>query len=362
MTTRFALGLYFALFLLFTLERASAATIRPSESNACNIELSGRIERGDAEQLNQLLEEEPRARTIGKLEIVRNDICLNSEEGDFEEALFIVQKLIEISVGWGSVGTVVDKGAKCIGPCALIFMAGRFHAFHGVTFPQRQLHVDGRLVFRNISTAPDTTNDMAVAYAKAVKLTAQIFKQNVVAGDMLDRNRPFAKSLVQAILKLGPNDSLAVETLDQANNWQITLKDVPAPRALTLGMLWTACANYQAGWGFARPNLSAGSVEEAITLKDRLWRQTFKGFGKNQKEFCIADIYDSPKHGLVLNLETRQSLNPKPDEFISTPQSNKEFIDNEDGRDFGRQGRLGEPLWLMYLHTTKIGALGSAVQ
>lgn len=357
-----------ASFLLFT-PSVLAAEIGPASSDTCNIHLTGPIEPGDAKKLAAVIEATPprEAKRVIKGETVtfeRADVCLDSVDGSFAETL----EIIKLFGGddWASLGTVVDEGAECIGPCALIFMSGRFHAFHGITFPLRQLHVGGKIGFRTLSPSALASDDKAAvakAFADAVKQTAQILKQNVEnSAGSLDRNRPFPKSLTAAVLSQPLGQTLFVETLEQANKWQITLLGLPKPATITTGMLWTACGNHSIGFGSRPPKASAKPTDDApVAIEATATKFTFEGFGDNAREYCELYLYGSPDHGPVLNITEVESLEPNPDEYVSTPESIKEFFDDGAG-DFGQFGIVGEPVWLMYPPSTRINEIADIMQ
>ena len=345
-----------------------AATIEPAITDHCNITLDGRLEPGDAARLEAVIDSAPeRLAKRADHEIPRKDICLNSAGGSFPEALKIVELLTRRASEWGSIGTVVDRGAECFAACAYVFMAGRFHAFHGLTFPLRQMHVNGTVGFHLPETRePTGLQDKKVvesAYTEAVRHIAFLMKQNSGVETGFDHNRPYPKSLTGAALSLKPGDTLLIDTVDKAGKWNITLLGVPKmdPSSITDKKLRTACGNYLR-WR-EKPT---GSTEPAASdlppkFSNRMHRTTFKGFGAKSDEYCVVDLYDSAAQGPLINLEHRTTLKAKKGEYVSTPASIKQFFD-EGGGDFGQYGILGEPLWAMFEQQSRISDLAGLMQ
>ena len=94
---------------------------------------------------------------------------------------------------------------------------------------------------------------------------------------------------------------------------------------------------------------------------NQMYRATFKGFGAKSDEYCVVDLYDSAAQGPLINLEHRTTLKTKKGEYVSTPASIKQFFD-EGGGDFGQYGIVGEPLWAMFEHQSRISELAGLMQ
>jgi hypothetical protein len=177
-------GLYcIAIIAVFTLQmvgtcRSADIRIVSEELDTevdCNIRLNGRIEVGDAERLTSLLSKFSQDTSTGPY------LCLDSEGGDFAEAILIVEAILQPHKING-VHTVVDAHKSCLSACAFIFMAGMECIGTGdKCSPARSLHVTGRLGFHapraeDIPGAKFDDRTLATAYKTAILQLGRLSK------------------------------------------------------------------------------------------------------------------------------------------------------------------------------------------
>jgi|SRR6185369_13028904 len=338
---------------IFAPSVVQAANIGPSQSQYCQIDFSGPIVSGD------------RARLVKALKDAREkddtvNICLNSPGGDFSETLRIVNALVGEKGNWDTNGTVVDAGAECIAECAFIFMAGKHHEFHGISMPLRRLHINGKLAFRLPKTAAATgavgEKELARAYSEAVKQVKALMETNSKV-DLLDKNKPYPKTLSAKVLTLDDNELLPVDSIDQIGGWTIQLLGLPRPTALSSTVseahLQRACDNYNR-WSYGKKPATAQSASQAaVKLVSSLYYTTaFKGFGQTADQYCIIWYFDSKVNGPKLDIAVYKNLKPGKDEYRSTPDSLKEYFDGTD-----QFGDNGQPVWSLFDPATKLDQL-----
>jgi len=127
-------------------------------------------------------------------------------------------------------------------------------------------------------------------------------------------------------------------------------------------MLRNACIN-SARWLEINPAAadSAGATDRPIVTVGRLYRYVSKGFGRKQAQYCVVDLYDSQIYGTTLDISFLERLKPAKGEYVSTPKSNKEYID-EGGGDFGGVEIMGQPIIAMYDPATRIGDIAELMR
>ncbi len=338
---------------------AMAADVTAVDSPNCNLRLQGNIEAGDAKKLDALLgvERDPS---------IYNNICLDSADGSFAEALAIVEVMAKYEPLDRHSGTIVEAGARCIGPCAMVFMAGRYHAHHGATFPLRKLHPEGELVFRIVSPNTAFEQDkraVAEAFSTAVRDIARMLRLNTGAqmldGSVKEHNKRYPRALVADLLRLAVGQTLPVDRVDQLFRWNITAVGLPHPRTITGEMLKRVCEAYSdvdrvGTYGdYAVPKLvSAIPPGAPIT---RIVVPPASSVKPDDREACIVDVVQHPKAGPVISLLLVD--NPTPAKIKSEAMSlerSRQFMTEENGGDGGFHGLIGEGLWLLYPKETRI--------
>lgn len=209
---------------------AWSMTLEPVDGDAtfnCAVEMTGKIESGDAAKIATLIE--------GDTFAEGQRLCLNSEGGDFIEAMVMTRLL------FAKVGTAIGREKVCTGACALVFMAGAGPRAEDRenTAPReglaadRLLHPMGRLAF----TPPydDAGDDDALA------LSAVMIRETAPRG--------MPASLIAEILQLPDDSFVTINTVSQAARWNITVAPTVAPEEVTFPVLANACNNWLRGHG-----------------------------------------------------------------------------------------------------------------
>lgn len=350
--------------LLCVHQPAPAAEIKAVENSNCNLQLSGRIETGDAGRLRALLKEG------------HNNLCLDSSDGSYSEALAIIEAMEDRRARETEehVGTVIEAGARCIGPCAMVFMAGRFHAFHGASLPLRKLHVDGVLGFRTIS--PDTAmgqdkNAVADAFALAVRDIARMLRLNKGAegldGIVDEHKKRFPRTLVGEILRLAPGQSLPIERVEQVYRWNIAVFGLPHPRTITADMFKRLCeAHVDSNRSGGLERFIPPKMPEALRTGAPVVRTIVPSAiieEPDERQACVVDVVQHPVAGPVLNVELVE--NPTPARLKSIPvtaEKSRKFMIDENGGDGGEHSLIGEGIWLLYPKETRIRDLPELIR
>jgi uncharacterized protein YecT (DUF1311 family) len=211
---------------------AAAANARAAQIHAdlndvdkpCQITVAGKIVPGDFARLKAALGNDYEPSFAGPT------MCLNSPGGDFVEALKVADF---VSKG---ISTTVGENAKCISACAWIFMAGTSLATGGVRTWTRIMDAKAALAFHapyldpasfvnspgsNVQT---TIADTIAAYNQAV---AELAKGLLHVAQRYDSpaTSPLVPSslLAEALLHVGPDDLLRIDTVQSAVRWGINV-------------------------------------------------------------------------------------------------------------------------------------------
>gem|GEM_PF-6387792 len=102
-----------ATIILMSAPFATAADIKPVESNKCRYLLSGLIEKGDAEKIEAIVAKNGDGVDAG------NSICLNSPGGNY-----LAGKQLYDAFMADGFATYVRKGDECHSACAIAFLGG----------------------------------------------------------------------------------------------------------------------------------------------------------------------------------------------------------------------------------------------
>lgn len=201
-----------------------AMTLEPVEDSlfGCAVELTGKIEEGDAAKLARRIDD-------GTFDGGAR-LCLNSPGGDFIEAL-VMSRLI-----FSRAGTAIDRDKACEGACAIVFMAGAGPAREdrkGATprdawTADRLLHPKGKLAFSSPAEGVDADDALALA-AVLIRETA---------------GRGMPASLISAMMHLPEDTPLVIDSVGQAARWNIAVAPTVAPEALSYQAMANACNNW----------------------------------------------------------------------------------------------------------------------
>ncbi|SNR97101.1 hypothetical protein [Antarctobacter heliothermus] len=293
--------LILALCTLLMPVAASAARIGLTDDPAygCLVELSGRIEPGDATRLRAAIEEAASLPRYDGTIYVNADLddgrpnfgiyqplhlCLDSPGGSLSEAMDL------IDVVHGHLGTVVRDGARCESACALVFMAGSHstETDFGLSV-NRFLHVGGKLGFHapslTVAEGRYDADTVERAYRVSVSVTELIFRNLV-------RFR-FSPSLAARMHATPAEDMFYVTTVEQAARWGIAVLGVDSPSSVTDAVIRTACGNLYLSaldrmtsdpevW----PNALSGMNEPVERLGDQGY--SYRAFGQEAAGACVV--------------------------------------------------------------------------
>lgn len=225
---------------------AAEIMLSDGQSMGCQLRIDGPIATGDADRLDEALRDLPFPEGTSP---VGQRVCLNSTGGSLGEAVRMGDLIAE-----RFMGTAVPEAATCEGPCALVFLGGRFAhpEADGDFIPDRLLHPRGTLGFH---APPLVIEDRAYgrdeinrAYSAALGSMGEILRLRS------DHAAEIPDSLFLTILNTPATDMTYVETVEQAARWQIEV----APVALTAedigAALRHACLNADGGMLDQRPS------------------------------------------------------------------------------------------------------------
>jgi hypothetical protein len=176
----------------------------------------------------------------------------------------------------GTVTTYVMNRVECYSACGLIFLAGLINDRGGEEYPSRYLHVGGRLGFHApylVEPAePDdqkySRRDMANVFKLAIRSVTdaiELFDRRTTGGPGLnDDNRPWVNaSLFIEMLRKGPDEMFAIDTVGKSGRWGIKLVGVKEVGVLNTKALQRACDNVYSREG----DSEAMSEEEQLYFK-----------------------------------------------------------------------------------------------
>jgi hypothetical protein len=240
----------------------------PDPAIACTHRITGQFAPGDADRMARSLR--------SSIEGWRNQnrygvsvICLDSPGGAISEALELGAVLREMAIG-----TKLEAGARCESACALLFMAGSFHAHESGYYKWRVMHPTARLGFHAPSLQVERGDYDAATVTRAYALAMETLARTV---EDLMQNRGFEDgehlkpSLIATMLRTPPDRMFHVETVDQAGRWGITIGPLrPTSQTMTEMDFRRACANQKA-WG-----------ADESSASDIYWQQKFVNWKTDQ--------------------------------------------------------------------------------
>lgn len=329
--------------------RAATITAKTDLFVYCDMTLKGEITAGDVERLAEAYEQ---ARRYPKIPGVDPKLCLDSLGGNYDEGL----RLIEWLMRTRNITTVVDRGAQCYSACALLFMFGNHSFGDGMISPRRKIHVKAKLGFHTPHITPTVDSSQALLSAKAYRAGIRAIGRLLE----VDWDDWFPKTLLIEALKKEPEEFLFVDTVAKAASWDIDVIGVTQPNFVSDAMLEQACLNAarrpenkwsKRWWGVSE---KAAAQREEITasarpvsMQTRHHRATFKGFGSEDSYLCIADIYNVPRRGLMLDITFATSAN---DEGVPPLSEVKTVL--RDGL------MIGTPIFYMFPSSARLSELG----
>lgn len=213
----------------------------PDPNLPCTHRLTGAITKGDAGKIAATVPTEIVWTGDGKRQ--QNLICLDSPGGSFAEAVRIAELVKE-----RLIGTRIEAGARCESACALVFMAGSFHAHESGTYRWRILDPLGRLGFHAPSLTIEGGNYNAdtvkKAYGVALETVSSTIFQLIQSSDHED-GHAMKVSLLGEMLRTPSESMFYIETVDQAGRWDIEIGPLPAKVIASKAAMVRACLNAQ---------------------------------------------------------------------------------------------------------------------
>ncbi|MCC2113204.1 MAG: hypothetical protein KDJ16_14310 [Hyphomicrobiales bacterium] len=277
------LAAFFCLVAAGEVRAAAISQIKDATYN-CVLEVTGTIEKGDADTLLAAFANLPPTNPYGDFEARR--ICLNSPGGSFTEAIKIA------GLVYGKFGTAVRKAERCESACSIVFLAGSQSPEddRGV-IADRIIHPLARLGFH----APSLVVPEGQYDREAVNKAYAIAVGGVGALAGVSGYIKLPVTLIQAMLETPPDQMRYIETVGEASRWHIAVAPTVIPDRLNdLGVI-NACNNwYQFKTdtitpnGFFDPDKSRISAFERPKIKreeDRL-HATLPGFEQEAASDC----------------------------------------------------------------------------
>ncbi len=208
----------------------------------CNLSLKGIIEQGDLQKIKAAIDEKFSVRRSENFSV---RLCLDSEGGNYLEALDIAEFLMGQYIGTG-----LKREAICASSCAVIFMAGT-RLIDGWVGPMRDegfdrfMHPSSTLAFHapyldleGMESTPINTRwaKLAELYNDGVMATRRLTAMAMGA------ELRFPMELLAEMLTKGPKETYVINTVGKVTRYRIDLFDVAVPSFETPAFCH-ACAN-----------------------------------------------------------------------------------------------------------------------
>lgn len=180
----------------------------------CSIQLSGVIEKGDAQELERILD----THFTQEHGEYGEALCLDSPGGSLEEGVNIAGVL-----GRHYTATVVPAGATCLSACAVAFMGGNT-AWYEFWYNARMMHSTATLGFHapSLEVPQGAYDQQTVEKAFNIAISAIGRIADELSITMHSSTVPqFPKSLFGAMLQHHGSDFVYVDTVELAATWDI---------------------------------------------------------------------------------------------------------------------------------------------
>jgi hypothetical protein len=355
--------------LFFISENAlRAAEIARVATVNCDIQLTERIEKGDADKLGRLLDDAeatwanehdiPKGRLRQGLQI---QLCLNSDGGNFAEAVKIIKLILSRSQGGYGLMTVVEANKKCLSACALVFLAGRRSVGDGYMETMRFMHPTAKLGFHGPYNDGEAESKEPQLLARAQRSGA-----NAVA-DLLELDDDlFPRSLITTFLRTPGNDFFYASTVDHVGRWNIGLFDYRRPTVVNMGQFMDLCDNTYAWksprvvWNdpkdFEKYKVDKQTIDDgrkqlnatkAALAKGVTWL-TLGNYGSETNERCSVQVFRGRHHDFV-----RADIHDVPNDPLPFASQ----IQDDDSSSNVDPDEMGTPAWHIYPPETKLTEL-----
>jgi hypothetical protein len=225
-------------------EIKEVAPVKAGEEQIQKITLTGRIEAGDADKLENLISE--------------NDytiVSLNGDGGDYQEAL-AVAKVFSDSIAM----TIVEDGASCLSACAIAFLGGSGDTDDSGDYAAaRSIAPTARLGFNaptlDVSDTTLTKQTVESAYAHVLKFISDFV--------LASNNLHVAPEVIAEIISPRGSETYFVKDAHDLAHLGIEIQKVAPPSALTPSMARNLC---QMGWSATRGKAETRTDEAMANL------------------------------------------------------------------------------------------------
>ncbi len=322
---------------LFAAPAAHAADIAPGIAGRCDIVLKGVLRDGDGKNFSAHLASLTKQRQL--------TLCLDSGGGDYLEALEIIRAMIDSPA---SVATRIEKGARCLSACALVFLAG--HQGVDDVRPARTMDARAQLAFHGPYLPPDDAGYDASLAPLAYQAGVQAIGELMVLSTDLDL---FPETLLVEALDKDPGAFLLIDTVDKAGRWSISVDGTEMPGKIDRRMLYRACVNDE-DWRLGEDGGASGKPEPAPTplrFQQGKVRAKFDGFGDEAGWTCTADAVEIAPGRYAIDLQWTGGFNDPPLRSVEILQRN--------ARAANTVGSVGKPLWIMQEKKTRLGDIAA---
>lgn len=276
-----------------------AAEIAPGTAGRCDITLKGILREGDGKTF---------AGELSKLAAnPQVTLCLDSGGGDYLEALDIIRTMIDGSDA--NVATRIEKGARCLSACALVFLAG--HQGEDAIRPARTMDANAQLGFHGPYLSPDDADYDPRQAPLAYQAGVQAIGELMALSTGLDL---FPESLLVAALDKEPGAFLLIDTVQKAGRWSISVDGTYTPVRLDRHMLHQACVNHE-DWRLDLDINSSHQREvrrELLLMKGGKARTKFDGFGDEAAWVCTVDAVEFAPGRFAIDIQWSGGFNDAP--------------------------------------------------
>lgn len=314
--------------IVFGLSAAFAAEIRPGAAGRCDITLKGHVKEGDSKAF---------AEQLAPMAVKRQlTLCLDSGGGDYLEALEIIRIIIASDA---AIATRLERSARCLSACALVFLAGHEVDADDDVRPARTMDALSQLGFHGPYLPKDEEGYDPRLAPMAYQAGVQAIGELIALSTSSDQ---FPESLLVEALDKDSGEFLLIDTVDKAGLWSIRVEGTRTPEKLHQSMLLLACINDEDWrWGsLGKPYHPPNYTVKSVNVQRNMVRVNFDGFGDEAAFTCIADgVEIKPRH-YAIDIQWNGGFNDPP--LRSTASLLRA------ARDPKRVAPVGKALWTMF--------------
>lgn len=259
----------------------------PSLNPGCSHRFTGSVEKGD----------------LAKFNIVRPGqtitvVCLDSPGGSFAEAIKIGEYMKE-----QNIGAQLEKDAKCLSACSLIFMAGSYYAHEVGSLFWRIMHPTAQLGFHVPSLVVEEGNYQKDSVEKAYQIAMRsisdmIFK--LVQKQGFEGGNTMKLALIGEMISTPSNQMFMIDTVDKVGRWDIRIAPSVLPQNITDTQYYQACLNI-VSWGKDESSHQIASLNGSTHIVSRTSNNGFEEVQVIADEFT-GEYCSFRVNGKYLNL------------------------------------------------------------